>query len=506
MVELGRTLMIQGTASSVGKSLLVAGLCRYFKQLGLRVAPFKSQNMALNSFATPEGLEIGRAQAMQAQAAGVAPHVDMNPILLKPEAEARAQVVVMGKPQGSFSAQAYHDRKREFGATIADALARLRARHDIVVIEGAGSPAEINLRDRDVANMFVAELADAPVMLVGDIDRGGVFASLLGTLMLLTPAERARVKALIVNKFRGDRRLLDSGIVMLEERAQCPVLGVVPYLRDLGIADEDSVALEDRRPAAPADERLDVAVVLFPYISNYDDVLPLENEPGVAVRFVGAVEEVGEPDLLILPGTKRTVGDMAWLRRQGLADVVAERVRQGQPVFGICGGYQMLGQAIADPLGIEGPAGEVEALGHLSCRTRFAADKVTRQVQALSCPSFVSDGEALSTTSAGYYIHMGRVELAADAQPLLRVDGVGEGCVAPHAPVAGTLQHGIFDHDRLRGQLIRYLRRRRGVLTPYQVRAHRPDDAFDRLAATLRDTLDPTLLHAIVGLEAHDGG
>lgn len=496
--------MIQGTASSVGKSLLVAGLCRYFHQQGLRVAPFKSQNMALNSFATPEGLEIGRAQAMQAQAAGIAPHVDMNPILLKPEADAKAQVVVMGRPLGSLSAVAYHDRKREFGATIAGALNRLRSAYDLVVIEGAGSPAEINLRDRDVANMFVAELADAPVLLVGDIDRGGVFAALLGTLMLLESAERARVKGLVVNKFRGDRALLDPGIAMLEQRAGLPVLGVLPFLRDLGLADEDSVALADRRPALPDAERLDIAVVLFPYISNYDDVLPLENEPGVRVRFVGAVEEVGAADLLILPGTKSTVADLGWLRRVGLSELVAERVRQGLPVLGICGGYQMLGRTIVDAQGVEGVAGTCEGLGHLPCRTEFAPEKVSRQVRARAEPSFLSGGERLEAESPGYYIHMGRVTLEPDAQPLFRVDGEVEGCVSMQGPVAGTLQHGVLDHDSLRSGLIAFLRARRGWHAPYQVHPHRPDDAFDRLAASLRASLDLSRLHAVVGLEATD--
>lgn len=502
---LARTVMVQGTASSVGKSLLVAGLCRYFARLGLRVAPFKSQNMALNSFATPDGLEIGRAQALQAQAAGVAPHVDMNPILLKPEGDMTSQVVVMGQPRARLSAQAYYDRKREFADVIGGALTRLRERNDVVVIEGAGSPAEINLQDRDVANMFVADLADAPVLLAGDIDRGGVFAAFVGTLMLLAPEHRARVKGLIINKFRGDLGLLTPGLDMLEARAECPVLGVVPFLGDLGLPEEDSVALEQRLtvPDTASLECLDVAVVMFPYISNYDDLLPLENEPGVRVRYVGSTAELGTPDLLILPGTKRTFADLDWLQANGLAEQIVTRAAEGLPVLGVCGGFQMLGERLADPTAVEGQGGERRGLGLLPCQVQFEATKVTRQVQGYAQAAFLTDGQALSAPTTGYYIHMGRVQAASGAQPLF-VDGQGEaeGCVHDQLPVAGTMMHGLLDQDLLRRRLIEYLRRRRGWDPTYQVRAHDLEAPFERLADCLCSSLNLDQLHRIVGVEA----
>ncbi|HMJ14631.1 MAG TPA: cobyric acid synthase, partial [Polyangiaceae bacterium] len=337
--------MIQGTASSVGKSLLVTALCRFFRREGVRVAPFKSQNMALNSAVTPDGFEIGRAQAVQAEAAGLEPAVEMNPILLKPEGESRAQVVVMGKPIGSMPALDYHAHKPRLKAIIADCLDKLRRQYELVIIEGAGSPAEINLKDRDIVNMHVARVADAPVLLVGDIDRGGVFAAFIGTLELLEPDERERVAAFIVNKFRGDVALLQPGLDFLTQRTGKPVLGVVPYVAKLRIADEDSVSLEDRvGRKRPGREQLDIAVVRLPRISNYDDVEALEHESGVVVRFVERPEEARGADLVILPGSKHTCSDLAWLRSTGIGHVIEERAQSSQPVLGICGGCQMLGE------------------------------------------------------------------------------------------------------------------------------------------------------------------
>jgi len=345
---LAPTLMIQGTASSVGKSLLVTALCRFFRREGVRVAPFKSQNMALNSAVTPDGFEIGRAQAVQAEAAGLEPAVEMNPILLKPEGESRAQVVVMGKPIGSMPALDYHAHKPRLKAIIADCLDKLRRQYELVIIEGAGSPAEINLKDRDIVNMHVARVADAPVLLVGDIDRGGVFAAFIGTLELLEPDERERVAAFIVNKFRGDVALLQPGLDFLTQRTGKPVLGVVPYVAKLRIADEDSVSLEDRvGRKRPGREQLDIAVVRLPRISNYDDVEALEHESGVVVRFVERPEEARGADLVILPGSKHTCSDLAWLRSTGIGHVIEERAQSSQPVLGICGGCQMLGEVIA---------------------------------------------------------------------------------------------------------------------------------------------------------------
>ena len=327
---LARTLMVQGTASSVGKSLLVAALCRLFRQDGYDVAPFKSQNMALNSAVTPDGLEIGRAQAVQAEAAGLAASVDMNPILLKPEGPQRSQVVVLGRPQATLSAREYQDYKPELQSVVAGSLERLRRRHQLVIIEGAGSPAEINLKARDLVNMHVARLADAPVLLVGDIDRGGVFAALVGTLELLEPDERARVAALVINNFRGDLGLLEPGLDFIRQRTGKPVLGVVPHVPRLRIADEDSVSLETRRARRrPSRAELDIVVVRFPQMSNYDDVLELEHECGVTVRFAQEPAELRGADLLILPGSKSTLSDLGWLRRSGLSAQIARQAHSG---------------------------------------------------------------------------------------------------------------------------------------------------------------------------------
>lgn len=502
-----KTLMVQGTASSVGKSLLVAGLCRYFRNQGIRVVPFKSQNMALNSFATKQGHEIGRAQAVQAMAAGVEPTVDMNPILLKPTADTEAQVVVMGKAQGSLSAQGYHKRKRDYGQIVADCLTRLRSEYELVIIEGAGSPAEINLRDRDIVNMYVAELADAPVLLVGDIDRGGVFAAFVGTLALLEPSERARVAALVINKFRGDLSLFEDGKKMLADRADRPVLGVVPYMRDLGIADEDSTGLTERAEgSAPAqfsaDQCVEVAVVMFPYLSNYDDVLPLEREPGVRVRFVGEPAELTHADLVILPGTKSTRADLMWMQKTGMAEAVLRHHAAGKPLLGICGGYQMLGRRIEDTAGAEGSPGVVDGLGLLPCATVFEEAKVTRQVRGELAASFLSAGKALSSSVSGYEIHMGQVVLDSDARPLVVNGELSEGCISRDAGCVGTLMHGILDHDGLRAALISGLRERKGLSANYEARAYHPEDAFDRVAGVLAAHLDMHGLHEIVGLPA----
>ncbi|MFC1942597.1 cobyric acid synthase, partial [Chloroflexota bacterium] len=342
-----RTLMIQGTASSAGKSIMVAALCRIFHQDGYRVAPFKSQNMALNSFVTAEGGEMGRAQVVQAEAAGLEPTVDMNPVLLKPTTDTGCQVIVMGKAVRTISASEYYRYTPSLLITIEDSLNRLRSAYDIVVIEGAGSPAEINLKEREIVNMRVAKMADSPVLLVGDIDRGGVFASLVGTLELLEEDEREIVKGLIINKFRGDPGLLKPGLDFLEKRTSKPVLGVVPYFRDIRIAQEDSVYL-DERSENHATGDLDIAVIRLPHISNYDDFDPLEDEGGM-VRYVTQRFELGNPHIIIIPGTKSTVSDLQYLKHSGLANSILTHAKAGTPVVGICGGYQMLGQRILDP-------------------------------------------------------------------------------------------------------------------------------------------------------------
>ena len=348
----GKVLMVQGTASYVGKSTLAAALCRIFRQDGLRAAPFKAQNMSNNSYVTRDGGEIGRAQAVQAEAAGIEAAVEMNPILLKPEADNRSQVVVLGRTLRSADARSYFDMKSRLWPVVTRSLDKLRNQYDIVVIEGAGSPAEVNLKQDEIVNMRVARYADAPVLLAGDIDRGGVFASLVGTLELLDSEERAHIKAFIVNKFRGEMAILEPGLRWLEDRTGVPVAGVVPYFHDICIAEEDSVALKPHgKTGRPAP--LDLAVVCLPHISNFDDLDPLEREPGVGLRYVHSVEELGAPDMIIIPGTKTTVADLDWLRMRGLAGRIQTLSGNGAIVIGICGGYQILGARILDPLRVE---------------------------------------------------------------------------------------------------------------------------------------------------------
>ncbi len=500
-----RTLMVQGTASSVGKSIVATALCRYFRQAGLRVAPFKSQNMALNAFVTPDGGEIGRAQAVQAQAARVAPTVDMNPILLKPEGDARSQVVVLGKSIGSLSAVEYHARKPELRDLVRGALDRLRASHDLVVIEGAGSPVEINLKDRDLVNMFVAKIADAPVLLVGDIDRGGVFAAFVGTMELLEPDERARVAGFVINKFRGDARLLEPGLRFLEERTGTPVLGVLPHVAKLRVADEDSVSLDERRARARAGaSEIEVAVVRLPRIANYDDFQPLEHEPGVVVRFVEHPEDLARADLVIVPGTKTTIADLAWLRENGFARAIAARAAAGKRILGICGGCQSLGLTIEDPDGLESPVKSAEGLGLLPVRVRFERGKRTAQVRARSNgPHWLScDGEVL-----GYEIHMGRVERVGEASGAFAIHQRNgepadqrDGAVSPDGAVVGTMIHGLFENAGVRRALLSLLRRERGLSEPPLGAAAVNEDEYDRLAEVLRTNVRTDLLHQLVGL------
>jgi adenosylcobyric acid synthase len=502
-----RTLMVQGTASSVGKSIVTAGLCRYFRRAGLRVAPFKSQNMALNAFVTPDGGEIGRAQAVQADAARVAPTVDMNPILLKMEGSSRSQLIVLGKSIGSLTPAEYHARRSELREVVCGALARLRASYDLVVIEGAGSPAEINLKDRDLVNMFIAKVAEAPVLLVGDIDRGGVFASLVGTLELLEPDERARIAAFVINKFRGDLSLLDSGLRMLEQRTGVPVLGVLPYLRDLRVADEDSVALEERRHRGRAHEsEIEVAVVRLPRISNHDDFQPLEHEPGVVVRFVERAEELEGADLVVLPGSKTTCLDLAWLRESGMAAAVARRAAAGGRVLGICGGCQMLGESIEDPDAVESSVTAAEGLGLLPLRVRFGPEKRTAQVRAEALPGhWLASSGAL----AGYEIHMGRVERLGGARGAFAIRGRHgaaaadvDGGVSESGAVVGTMIHGLFQNAAIRETLVATLRRDRGLAhAPPRLAANaQAVDEYDRLADVLAANLDCDRLRRLVGL------
>jgi adenosylcobyric acid synthase len=485
--------MIQGTASSAGKSIMVAALCRIFRQDGYSVAPFKAQNMALNSYVTAGGGEIGRAQVVQAEAAGIAPTVDMNPVLLKPTTDTGCQVIVLGKVARTISARDYYKYTPALLETVTTALERLRSRYDIVVIEGAGSPAEINLKYQEIVNMRIARTAGSPVLLVGDIDRGGVFASLVGTLELLEGEERDLVKGFIINKFRGDVSLLQPAIDFLEKHTGKPMLGVVPYFRDIRIAQEDSVYLDERQPDAATGD-LVIAVIRLPHISNYDDFDPLE-EAGCKITYVRQPFELGNPHLIILPGTKSTVADLDYLRNSGLAASILTRAGTGTPVVGVCGGYQMLGQKILDPLKVESDNPEVEGLGLLDVVTEFAVEKSTRQVRACVTAGAGLLAGATGREIHGYEIHMGQTRTD-EKSSVLRItetpqgptdytDGVSNA----EGTVIGTYLHGLFHNDELRQAFLRNLRHHWGLPDSPDNTKSTKDEQYDKLAALVRRSL-----------------
>lgn len=486
---MSRVIMIQGTMSSAGKSFIVAGLCRVFSQDGYRVAPFKSQNMALNSFITKEGLEMGRAQVMQAEAAGTEPVSAMNPILLKPTSDMGSQVIVNGKPAGNMDARTYYARKKELIPDIKKAFRTLEEQADIIVIEGAGSPAEINLRDNDIVNMGLAELVDAPVLLVGDIDRGGVFAQLIGTLELLSQEERARVKGLVINKFRGDVSLLDSGVDILTERTGIPTVGILPYMK-IRLDDEDSLSerLTNRTPGS-----VDIAVIRLPHISNFTDFDVFDTIPEAGVRYVGRPDELYGADMVILPGTKNTISDLRWLFQSGLAEAVRTYASQNRgPVLGICGGYQMLGNTVSDPSGVE-EGGTMQGLGLLPVITSLEKEKTTRQSggkvavrEGIFSPLYGSD-------VSGYEIHMGRTDYAASARPFLQS---GDGCC--RGSVYGTYLHGLFDQGDLAWKIVHILAGQKGISVPKEAadyEAYRQKQ-YDLLAGMIRQHMDMEAVYA----------
>ena len=498
---MSRAIMIQGTMSNAGKSLLAGGLCRIFAQDGYRVAPFKAQNMALNSFITADGLEMGRAQVMQAEAAGIAPDVRMNPILLKPTNDTGSQIIVNGEVTGNMDAREYFARKRDLLPVVRDAYESLCAEYDIIVIEGAGSPAEINLKDDDVfVNMGMAKIAKAPVLLVGDIDRGGVFAQLIGTVDLLDPDERAYVKGLVVNKFRGDKTILEPGIRMLEERAGIPVVGVAPYLH-VDIDDEDS--LTERFAARREGGLLDIAVVRLARISNFTDLAALERIPGVSLRYVTRANELGEPDMIVLPGTKNTMGDLRALRENGMEAAVKKSAARGCVVFGICGGFQMLGESLSDPSCVE-EGGEMAGMGLLPVRTVFEGDKVRTLVEGEALSSGGALSELSGTPVGGYEIHMGRTELREEARPFLKLTEARSGATkedgAQAGNVYGTYLHGVFDSDRFTDGLVRALAAKKGVDWqggPVDTE-HYKEEQYNKLAAGLREHLDMEQIYRIL--------
>ena len=429
------TLMIQGTTSDAGKSTLVAGLCRVAHRAGVRVAPFKPQNMALNSAVTADGGEIGRAQALQAQAAGVAPTVDMNPVLLKPNSDTGAQVIIHGQPRCDLDARAYHDYKPTAMAAVLESHTRLRMQYDLVLVEGAGSRAEINLRDRDIANMGFAEAVDCPVMLVADIDRGGVFAHLVGTLACLSESERARVAGFVINRFRGDISLLTPGLDWLTAQTGKPVFGVLPYLHGLHLDAEDAVQTAQR---AASGDALRVVIPVLPRVSNHTDFDALRAHPQVDVRLVGPGQPIPPADLIILPGSKSVQADLAWLRANGWEVAIARHLRYGGKLIGICGGMQMLGRRLHDPQGLEGVPGSVDGLGYLDFETTLEAAKQLRQVRG----TLAEGGAAI----AGYEIHMGVTEGPALARPAVQLDdGRADGAISPDGQILATYLHGLFD-------------------------------------------------------------
>lgn len=510
---MARTIMVQGTASNAGKSILVTALCRIFYQDGYRVVPFKAQNMALNSFVTEDGGEMGRAQVLQAQAAGLKPRVEMNPILLKPTAHASSQVIVLGKPVGNMSAWDYHQKRNlQYLQVIEDTLEKLRDEFEIVVIEGAGSPAEVNLKERDLANMRVARLANAPVLLVADIDRGGALASIIGTLELLDREERDLVKGFVINKFRGDLSLLQPALDFLEDKTGKPVLGVVPYFSDLRLPAEDSVCLEDARAAAG---EIEIAVLLLPRISNFTDFDPLSLEPGVRVRYVREGERLGSPDLVIIPGTKNTIEDLLYLYETGLAAEVRRAAGEGVPVCGICGGFQMLGRWLRDPEHVESSRDELPGLGLLDAETTFYPEKLLAQAEG----ELLEDGllwEGMAGYALkGYEIHMGRTVLGEGARPFLRVtrrrgkaEAGFDGAVGRNGLVWGTYFHGVFDNDEFRSRLLRQLRRRRGLEEqPASDMSHAEllEKELNRLAEVCRASLDMERIYGLMGLPCGRG-
>ena len=486
---MAKNIMIQGTMSNAGKSLLCAGLCRIFRQDGYRVAPFKSQNMALNSFITADGGEMGRAQVVQAEAAGIEPDVRMNPILLKPTTDVGSQVIVNGVVQGNMRAMEYYRRKREFIPAVLEAYDSLAAENDIIVIEGAGSPAEINLKQEDIVNMGLAKLVDAPVLLVGDIDRGGVFAQLYGTVALLEPEEKARIKGTIVNKFRGDRKILEPGLETLEQLCGVPVAGVIPYVH-VDIDDEDSLSTRFTRDTGRKD--IDLAVIRLPRISNFTDFAPFERFENVSVRYVEKVSDLHDPDMILLPGTKSTIADLKWLRESGLEAAVLKAASAGTPIFGICGGYQMLGRTVSDPEQVEAAGiSEISGMNLLDMDTLFRGEKVQTQTEGIfeNIPGLFSCLNGLAYQ--GYEIHMGRSMERRSA-------------VTCKGNVYGSYIHGIFDAPGVAEAILGALCRKKGLdparLGSFDPKAYK-EAQYDKLADAVRSGLDMDLVYRVLNRE-----
>ncbi len=512
--KMAKSIMVQGTMSNAGKSVLVGGLCRVFRQDGYKVAPFKSQNMALNSFITKEGLEMGRAQVMQAEAAGIEPEVSMNPILLKPTNDTGSQVIINGEVAGIMSAAEYYEKKRDYIPAVMEAYRKLEERYEIIVIEGAGSPAEINLKENDIVNMGLAGMVGAPVLLVGDIDRGGVFAQIVGTVELLEEEERKRIKGTIINKFRGDKEILRPGLDMLSERTGIPVCGVVPYFY-LDIDDEDS--LTERFGRKNGAGRIDIAVIRLPRISNFTDFAPFYGMEEVSLRYVSSAGEFGDPDAVILPGTKNTIGDLLWLRQNGLEAKILRHSAGGKLLFGICGGYQMLGEVIEDPEGME-QQGSVRGMGLLPMKTVFVPEKTRTRVRGHFQRVRGLLHELEQVEIEGYEIHMGiskrRDTVLADGQEcyedglLVLRDGASQGerkedgMCTDH--IYGCYVHGIFDRARVTEVMVRALLRQKGYADGHvkavDMREYK-EEQYDKLAQIIRENIDMEAVYRIIGAE-----
>lgn len=497
---MAKAIMVQGTMSNSGKSFITAGLCRIFKQDGYKVAPFKSQNMALNSFITEEGLEMGRAQVMQAEAAGVKPDVRMNPILLKPTSDKGSQVILHGEVLGNVSAKEYFTNKKGLAEEVMKAYNQLAEEYDIIVIEGAGSPAEINLQKDDIVNMGMAEMAKAPVLLVADIDRGGVFASIAGTLMLQPEEHQNKIKATIINKFRGDVNLLTSGLEMIEDITKVPVIGVLPFLK-VEVDDEDSLAHKLDHAKGPG--LVDIAVIRLPRLSNFTDFNPLEFIEGVNVRYVRTVKELGQPDMIILPGTKNTIKDLIWLRESGLEASILKHAAKGGVVFGICGGYQMLGEQIEDPYEVE-HGGSLRGLGLLKTRTVFEQEKTRTQVTGTFGTIEGPLAHLTGKLFTGYEIHMGQTvgeekPLGTLATILGEVECQTEGAYAEN--VYGSYIHGIFDQEEVAKAIVTSLMAQKGLdyhdIKGVDIEAYK-EEQYDQLAEGLRQHLDIEKIYAIL--------
>ncbi|MDD4893746.1 MAG: cobyric acid synthase [Candidatus Omnitrophica bacterium] len=495
-----RALQICGTGSGVGKSVIVSALCRVFLQDGYKVCPFKAQNMALNSFVTKEGGEIGRAQAVQAQACRIEPTTDMNPVLIKPSSDIKAQIIVQGKPVGNMNAQNYVRYKSKLSATVKESFKRLSCEYEVAVIEGAGSPAEINLKSHDIVNMKMAKFAKAPVILVGDIDKGGVFASFVGTLELLDKEERKMIKGFIINKFRGDIALLKGGIDFLEKRTGVKVLGVIPYYKDIFIPEEDSVPLDyplRNKPHLP--KRLNINVIYLPHISNFTDFDPLEREPDVNLRYINKPAELANPDVIIIPGTKNTFADLTYLRKSGLSDKIIAVIR-GTPkitVIGICGGFQILGRKIRDAAGIESRQKEIDGLGVLEIATDFKKEKILSQVKAEEIKS--------GLRVYGYEIRHGRTKSLKEYGPVFRIiERQGkktesfDGAAVRKGNIWGTYIHGVFDSDIFRRYFLNKIRRDKRLPPLTKTTAFNVDEEIDKLAKLVRENTNMKLLRKIL--------